>query len=309
MHSSGSFLRTVIELVRFKMEEPVAKITDDVLTRLFIAEAWSETFSLLKLDSDSLPIVRTSVTLVAGTNRYLIPPWCEMVLRLVIRDSNGMVIRDWVPSDIMDTYPGWRIEGNEIVFEPLPATSTITPWELWSVPSGDICLHLGTGAVIGPSTIKLAATPTLGLLDRRPNAYAGQVLRIIHEGRAWQERIIGSYDTTTRRATVLTPFEQGTGLLPPDAVEEAPNVTYEIAPLGWRSLWTAVSWKVCMKIGAMRNVELKQMTFFDLEYQRARKSVIDRAQVNHRLVKHLQRRTVDNAAIWDISAWSFDAQS
>lgn len=313
MHSSGSFIETVLEKIRLFVVDPGAgtgMFNDDVIVRQLMGTAWAETLSLLKLTDDSLPIIKTTITIEQGTSRYKIPPYLEMVLRLCRVTDDKRVWLDWVPGELFGVWgPGWRLEQNEIVFEPTPSqppsvAGVQEDWELWGVPSGDVCLHKGTGTVVSPTVITLAATPTLGLLDRRPNAYAGQVLRLLSAGRSWQEGVIASYDHTTRRVTMHTAFVQGANDLPADAA----SVDYEIAPVGNRAVWDTVGWKVCMMIGASRNIQQKQMVYFDLMYQKGIKAMMDRAQHNWRLIKHFSRKTVDNQPLFSLSSYAFDGE-
>lgn len=305
MHSSGSFLYTVIEKIRIAIDEPAtsAKWTDDLLTRLVIADAWASTFSMLKLTSDSLPVISFTIDLVRNQSRYVIPPLFDSVVRLVRKDTNNadIITHDWKPRG--DTHPwmsGWRLEGNEIVFEPTP-TEADAGWTLMGVPSGDACLHYGIGAVVDPTHVTLAASPVLGLLDRRPNGYAGLVLRTLSTGRTWQERVISSYDPVTRIATFASAFVQDANNLPANAAA----VTYEIAPLGNRMLWTAVAYKAAMAVGASRDLTEKKMKWLELQYQIALKAVFDRAKAQRRVIQHYDRATVDNKDLGRFDVWCF----
>lgn len=314
MHASGSFIETVLEKIRLFVVDPgggTGMFDDDVIVRQLMGSAWAETLSLLKLTDDSLPIIKTTITITQGTTRYKIPPYLEFVLRLCRVTDDQRVWLDWVPGELFGVWgPGWRLEHNEIVFEPTPTQPPTVggveeDWELWGVPSGDVCLHKGTGTVVDASTITLAASPTLGLLDRRPNAYAGQIIRLLASDRSWQEGIIATYDHTTRRVGVHVAFTQDSNGLPANGQ----TVDYEIAPLGNRAVWDTVAWKVCLMIGASRNLQQKQMQYFDLMYQKGVKAMMDRAQHNWRLIKHFSRKNVDNQPLYSLSSYSFDGEA
>lgn len=310
MHPSGSFLRSVIEKVRVSVDEPAsnAKFTDDILTRLYISSAWAQTFSMMKLSGDSVPVVRLAFDLVADQYRYLIPAWVDSVVRVVKRDERQNIVNDWVPAAQMTAAgPGWKIEGNEFIVDVLPYQGD-PGWEMLVIPSGDFCLHLadGTnstskGTVVGPTSITLSLAPYLGLLDRRPNVYAGQVIRILETGRVWQERVIKSYDAATRLATVWTAFDQDANNLPANGQP----VSYEIAPLGNRVLWDSVAWKVCQNVGASRKFTRKDMEHLEIEYQRAMKGAFDRADVQKRISKYMAKQTVDNRDLVSFDVWAF----
>jgi len=105
------------------------------------------------------------------------------------------------------------------------------------LPTGDVRLHCGEAGAIDNTTstesctVVLEATPTThGVLDNRPNAYAGSVFRVLSAStnNYVQERIISAYDVATRTATLRPAFT--TALLPGGA-----TVAYEIAPLLWQA--------------------------------------------------------------------------
>lgn len=292
MHSNGSFLYTVIEKARFLLEEPSADtILDDFIARQVIPDAYEEVLNAVRLSQENPWLMRFTFSTVADTRYYPIPPGVEQVVQLVsLDDDSGDPATDWRPRHNLHPYgPGWRLEGNLIVFEPVP--TEVEDWTLLFIPSGDVMLHYGSGTVVGSArtTIQLAAAPTLGLLDQRPNAYVGQVLRVLHSGCPWGEQVIESYDVATRQATVRLPFAS-TGY---PAAGNA--ITYEIAPLGWRSLWTSVAHRATITVGTMRSKSEHQMNLYHALYNMSLKTVRDKlGNYLGRVCKSREIRTIDN---------------
>lgn len=305
MHSSGSFLKSVIEKIRINTDEPevTSKYTDDILVRQFIADAWAETLGMLKLSADHLPLISFTFSLVQNQARYVIPAVLDSVVRLVQKDAaSGFITADWRPrGDLHPWQAGWRIEGNEIVFDPVPSVSS-NSWIILGVPSGDTNLHYGTGTVVSTTQVQLASTPDIGLRDLRPNAYIGMTLRVLSAMRQWQERTITAYDVDTRTVTVGSAMTQSGTALP----DNGQSVVYEIAPLGMRQLWSAVAWKTSMSVMTGRDASQKRLVQFELQYQRALKSLMDRAKMQRRVIQHYNRNTVDNTALFGFDVWSFN---
>jgi len=123
MHASGSVIMSIIEKIRLCTDEPVAKYSDDLLIRQFIPQAWAETLSMLKMTGDSLPLVIVPLTIVADTDRYVLPSWIDSVIRLVRRSTSDpdFIESDYVPASLYARGgAGWRVEANAYVFDPIP---------------------------------------------------------------------------------------------------------------------------------------------------------------------------------------------
>lgn len=288
MDSTGSFIRSVIEQIRYLLDNVIAdaKYDDAFLARTVIPSAIANVMGEVRMNQDDLIVIRSSISVVAGTENYLLPPCVGEVWRLGKLDSYGNLTHDWRPNDERHPDgPGWSLQANMISFRPIPQTTET--WTLWWTPSADATCHVGTGEVVSTTVIELAETPTLGILDRRHNAYVGAVIRILESDRVLQERVITSYSTNTRLATVDVPF---TSL--PTAGQE---VDYEIAPIFYRPMLDAVALKAAMVIGVPRDISEKQMMYLDKNYSAAMKALSDHLTNKQlRTGKGIDWKTLDN---------------
>lgn len=302
MHPSGSFLMTVIERARFLLEEPGGdtQYPDSFIARQVIPPEFATVMNSLALGQENPILFRMTISLVDGTEYYVLPPCVRQVWRLGKYDSEtGVITHDWYPrSDQSPMGKGWALEANTISFSPTPTSAE--DWTLWYVPSSDYLCHQGSGTVSGSlrTSIVLASTPTLGILDQRPNAYVGAVLRVIHTGAPWQERVITSYDVATRTATVNIPFDS-TGY--PAA---AAAITYEIAPIAWQSLWATIALRVAFQLGVARNVSEKKLGLLDGLFNRSLKSIRDHlGNLQGRRPKSFNNQTYDNRDFTSPTPW------
>lgn len=304
MHTSGSILKTIVERTRFLLDRPSTdRYIDDYLVRNVIMPKFVEVMNSIDMSSGELVVLRQSLSLVAGTEYYQLPPNIGSILRLVIRDTaSGLVTNDWKPRN--ENHPdgvGWRLEGNTLAFRPIPQDDT--EWELWHLPTGNIELHYATdGAIVNASTITLSAAPALGMLDRNENAYVGQKIRCIPtSGGTIQTRIISQYAATTRTATLRTPLDLSSG-----NVLAIGALTYEIAMYGYQSLWNAIACKAAMFLGIPAGLSQARMRSIDIEYNAAMKAATDFiSNRNERVSKHHERATVDHRDDeLDLFSWS-----
>lgn len=278
---------------------------DAFVARQVIPQVYEEVMGLLKLNSENPILFRFSVDLVIGTEYYILPPAIQQIWRLgKIDATTGTTTNDWFPRDEFSPLGrGWSIEANMLSFSPPPTMAET--WTLWYIPSCDFMCHKGTGAYSlsdtgddDRTTITLAAAPDLGLLDQRPNAYAGAVLRIIQSGVPWQERVIDSYDVANRRAHVRIPFDST------NWVDVDDPVTYEIAPIAWTSLWNAISLRVAFNLGVARNLSEKKLGLIDGEYRRAVKAIRDKlGNIMGRRTKGFANQTYDNIDFSSPQPW------
>lgn len=138
------------------------------------------------------------------------------------------------------------------------------------------------------SVLDLAATPTLGVVDRRENAYVGSVLRILPASGPVEERQITAhyYDqpTSTWKVEVRTPF----------SLVAADSVLYEIAPAGSQSLYEAIAAWAALKIGTSFLSRERQESI-TLQYRAAIKTIGDNlTYVQSRVPSHYERKTSDS---------------
>lgn len=250
MHPTGSFIKTILERVRAYVNEPDAdaKYKDEYVVRAIIQPALDEVTGRIVMTENCPIICRFSLTLVAGQEFYTLPCARE-IIALRKMDPDKYILWDWRPdTDHHPMGPGWVVEGNTIRFNPTPAEAETL--DIWFLPSGAITPHYsdaGGACSADGTTFTLTATPTLGSLDRRENAYAGNVLRYLPADGIWQERIIQSYNPSTRVATLRRPLSSIPGT--------RTSLRYEVAPLYHAGLWEAVATRSAMKLGTMNRQE------------------------------------------------------
>jgi hypothetical protein len=311
MHSSGSIILTVVERIRGFLDEPASKYPDAYIVNHVLAPSLADVLARLALNADGPPLARITLNLEVGTRFYQVPAFIAEVWFLARFDEDENITADWKPRGSWHpSGPGWRIEGNVIVFEPALTEARAGEWRLVGTASGDFCPHYAKAGAIGQGSsssaaessssssegstgetlFTLDAAPTLGILDQRPNAYAGAVLRILRTAAGgttvWEERAIGSHDAEAGTVEVLVPFEH---------YQEGDVVHYEVVCQGWQSIAEAVAARGAMKLGTSKDVSAKKMTFLRDEYRHAMKTAGDRlAFQNIRSPKSWDRATRDN---------------
>lgn len=292
MHSTGSFLLTVIERVRAYLDEATldAKYTNDYLVRQVISPEMVNVMARLS-NSFSNPIrLRHSISLLTDTEHYTLPPNIGEIYRVAIMDVNNRVTQEMMPNnEFHPRGPGWQIQGNMLSFRPLPTKAETV--DIHYIPNGDFHPHYDAdGGVLnaGETTFVFDASPTLGSLDNRENAYAGAILRVWEPStNIIEERVIKSYTANGRTATVHIPFTHAA----------ASGLKYEVAPPGMNSLYQAIACSCAMNLGTARNITQKQMQFITLQYKMAMKTVGDNlSNMQARTGKAFDKRTVDNSA-------------
>jgi hypothetical protein len=131
-------------------------------------------------------------------------------------------------------------------------------------------------------------TPTVGVVDRRDNAYLGCVVRILTSTGIIEERIISKWtkNSTFFETQVRLPFTYAT----PGAV------TIEYAPFGLESLFEAVAVGGAMKLGTYKKISGAQFQMLQLQYKDAMKTAMDHfANKQMRTGKYFERSTADNS--------------
>jgi hypothetical protein len=307
MHSTGSFLLTVIERLRAYLDEAImdAKYTNDYLVRHVICPEMVNVMSRLSNNADNLIRIRHEITLVKDQEHYILPPNIGEIYRFAVVDSNGRITKEFMPrNEFNPTGPGWHIQGNLLSIRPFPGVGETA--DIHYIPTGDFFPHYHAGSestdggeMTSFTTFVFDDTPTLGGIDNRENAYAGAVLRVWttaagHHGglpdhAVLEERIIESYDASTRIATVRRPFTT-------DICDGTkPGLRYEVAPVGMNSLYQAITCAAAMNLGTARNITQKQMTFLIVQYKMAMKTIGDNLSfMQARKPKHFEKNTVDN---------------
>ena len=295
MHSTGSFLLTVIERVRAYLDESTidAKYTNDYLVRHVICPEMVNVMSRLSMNYSNPIRLRHSITLATDQEHYVLPPNIGEIYRIAILDDNNRVTQEMMPkNEFHPRGPNWQVQGNELSFRPLPAKAETV--DIHYIPNGDFQPHYDSdgGEFTSQTTFVFDSAPTLGSIDNRENAYAGAVLRVwTHSTHAvLEERVIESYDASTRTATVRRPFTTDIS----DGTQT--GMRYEVAPTGMNSLYQAIACACAINLGTVRNVTKKQMDFFVLQYKMNMKTIGDNlSNLQNRQGKSYDKRTVDNS--------------
>jgi hypothetical protein len=282
MDSTRSFLKTVIERVRGYLDDADfdAKYTDQFLVQHVVMPSLVDVWSRCSLNADNPVMLSFDVTLANDQECYVIPPCVGEVHEIVqFTGTNGTQTSDGVPTS--DLYPrhrmsvggqNWALEGNMLCFRPFPQNlSGNTTWTIRYTTNGDMSPHYHDSTVTnagslnaGKTEFTFSTSPSLGLLDKRENAYAGQVLRIL-DGDVFEERVIASYNPATRVATLKRPFSTPT----------AGAHLYEVCPAQSQGLVEAVSLACSLKLGAWRKISAAHAQMLQLQYRSAIKTIGD----------------------------------
>ncbi len=275
MHASGSFIRTVLERIRFYTDDADgdAKYTNDYLVRHVIMPCTVEVITQLNLDADNPILATFSVVPESGVSNYLLPPDIQMVLQISKRDSNGNLLWDAYPRGTLNpSGPGFYFDGNTLVLKPLPISTD--SFDITYIPAGGANMVLcdtgttfartGSGST-AVDTVTLPASPTYGTVDHRPNAYVGSIVRVLASS-LWEERVCTAYNYATRTLTVRTPF----------TTTPSSNTSVEVCPC-WciQPLWEAVSLSGAMKFGTAKNLSGPKMAALRIQYSKAMKAIGD----------------------------------
>lgn len=298
MNSTNSFLYTVIDRIRLYLDDPDvnAKYTDQYIVQHTISPSLVDVISRLALTSGAPVLLPVDLTLVADQYIYELPPCVGSVLAVTTIDEDGNDVSELKPrSHFHVDGLGWSLEGHPGLFRLKLGSNSLlglSSLRVWYVSTGDVHPHYGSGTladVSGTDTVTLANTPTLGLLDRRPNAYAGQVLRVLpsSSAAAVEQRIITSstFAAGVFKALVDHPF----------TYTSDGAVTYEIAPAGSQSLYEAIACWAAMKLGTARRITNAHYERLTQHYRAALKSSGDvLTNVQGRVPHHIERNTRDN---------------
>lgn len=297
MNSNYSFLQTLLTRVRAYVDEPDvdAKYTDDFILRHFIMPSLTEAYARINLSASDPALCKYSFTLGGTGNRYYqLPANVGEIRRLVVRQSDGSILYDFRPrSDRHRLEAGWSIEGN-VLYTPVETGATYS-CSLEYLPTGDYFPHLGASAGltesstgVGYNTVQLAASPTLGQVDRRVNGLAGGYIRLIPSSGKVQERLIESSFLSGGNWFVKTilPFDTGTNPY---------TDTYEIAPMGSQSFNEMVSLSAAIRLAVARKQPPSVIRNFQLLYASARKTAVDAAAYRQNRTGHaFGKDSVDN---------------
>lgn len=310
MHSSGSFLRTVIERIRTYLDEPDvdAKFTDDYIVRHVICPGMVDVISRINNTTTAPIILEATLTMDGEETRFVLPPCIAQVHRFVVQNDAGDPILDVLPRDIYNRLGvGWRLEGSPssfVIVVPSPPAGTNTI-KVWYTSNGDILPHLASGTLAEDAdtllnTVTLATTPTLGSVDRREGAYIGQYLRILTSGDTnppIEERPIVSHDRvgSSWKVVVDPPFEHAS----------VGTITYEIVPCGAQSMMEATAAWCASKLGTARKISNEHMSRILTNYRASLKTIGDNLTTAQARMPHTYPRdTIDSPQNQSPFTWS-----
>ena len=297
MHSTNSFIYTVIERIRGYLDDPDldAKYSDDFLIRHIIMPSMVNVNSRINNSMTNPVVSRLRISLVDDQQYYQLPPTVGEVWNVCEYDTDtGEITRDYKPRNHYSANgPSWRLEGNQLSVLPLPDEAKDI--DVMYTHNGDLLLHYGTSTTSNGAlasdlvTFTLDSSPTIGAIDKRPNAYAGAVLRIL-SGNVVEERVIDSSSSSKESSaielTVRTAFDYHT---------PGEDITYEIAPAGFQPMYEAISASGALKLASYKKITGTHFQMIQLQYKDALKSAADHyANMQMRMPKHLAKDTIDN---------------
>ena len=290
MDSTGSILKTVVELFRRALDETDlnAKYPDQTLVQKYLPMAIHAVQGRLLMDTDKPVYLSHEISISGSTvTRYMLPPSVQEVHGLVKEYSYGNVIDEVLPtSDRHHDRRGrtWTLEGNELRIESSAFPSGT--WKVLYIPSPETFPHYATdGTLVDTETITLSAAPSLGLLDRRVGGYIGATVRIIPASGPIEERVI---DDHTYAGGVWT-----ISLRKPLVYNTTPGtITYEIAPFLDPALLWAVTYSMVLQVGASRRLSGAAIGSFTRQYNEALKAISDR-------LSNTQARTGKSFYVYD----------
>lgn len=274
MIASESFLETVVERARAYLNDPdlEAKYPDDWVIRHALMPSMVDVLARLNLSADNPVVCRVSVTPVTGSRFYQLPPCVGEVLEVAVYSSEMVLMEDVMPRHFLNPMgSNWRLEGSLLVFEPTPTAGQT--YSVAYISNGSFSPHLSEdGGLLqvnpdGSHRFWLDPAPDKGTLDRRDNAYAGQVLRLLPTVGAVEERVIGASGYAGGRVWVdlRTPLSLGSG----------DTLRYEVAPQGHESLYDAIALMVASRMGVMARLNQGTLNQIEKLYRSALKTIKD----------------------------------
>lgn len=252
----------------------------------------------LVLRVDAAPSGLDTVRMVYQTNGDILPHYGSGTLAyertttatLTVTDGESTITRStgsWVTdgyeiNDYLDTTNFANADNNLTYIRVTDVTANVL------TTTGTFGTTVTESATVSAnkSKLTLAATPTLGGLDRRENSYVGSVLRLLPATGPIEERQITAhyYSGGSWYVEVRGAFDEIAG----------GSVLYEIAPAGAQSLYEAIAAWSAMKIGSNFLTKQRQDSLL-LQYRAAIKTIGDNlTYVQSRDPHHYERKTADS---------------
>ena len=238
--SGSGFLSDVVSLVRKATDEPnqSPKYTDGDIVE-YLQAGMDAVMPDIAVNTDHPIVVRYEITLVDGTQYYVLPPNVAELIRVAkINSSTGLPEYEvWPGSHMNQGGSGWKLEGNVLrLLRDWDSTDTL---ELMYYPNSEPAMHKGTSEATAAASVTLMAVPTDGTLGTRPNEYVGMLLRILSsDQKVQEERLITAYNVTTRVATLAKDFD----------TTPTGTVVYEVVPIFSRTIKHVVALRTAIDI-------------------------------------------------------------
>jgi hypothetical protein len=266
----AEWLNRIIALTRKYTDEPVvnAKYSTSELA-VMIESAFQTILADINTSTDAPILCRYSMSLGASTQDYLLPPSVGSVRRIAkLNTTTGLPEWQLVPGSMQQLQgPSLTLEGRTLRLTP-KWTSTHTV-EVLYVPNGDFRLLYGTPGTFVDTEydhVLLPASPILGTLDTRENAYVGAILRVWStDGDFYlEERTITAYNNATRQCTVSPNFSQ---LWYTEDVTNSKLPRVEVIPAYGRLIESIVCWYLAREIAAISG-NTKKYSLAEAEYRK-----------------------------------------
>ena len=274
MSITESYIKQTLDGIRLNIDEvgTNGKYDDSTLLKNVLGPSLQDVMHRIH-NSSQLPVVNVyDFTIAANVNHVTLPPCIGQVWRVVLLDdADEETFEVYSRHDLSIGGFNVRFEGNSLhIHKELTGAQDI---RIYYTHTGKVGWHYGGSAAhgiaattSGASKFTCATTPTIGAVDRRLNAYGGQLLRTFPSTGVIEERVIdksiytlGSWVLNLRDA-----FNVVDG-----------SVAYEIVPPGPPAMWEAVTYSACIRLGTIRSMTQKQMAYFHDLYKGARKTLVE----------------------------------
>lgn len=284
--SGSGLLSDLVTLIRKATNEPLTnpKYTDGDIVEL-IQAAMDVVLTDVHINTDHPIIIRHSITLVSGSQDYILPPGVGEILRIAKIDTGTNLPQweAWPGSYFNPAGHGWKVEGNVLrLLQDWLSTDTL---EIMYIPSAEALMHKATASAATATTITFPASVTDGTLDTRPNAYVGMVVRILSSTQnILEERVVTAYDVATRVATLNKAWD----------TTPTGTIVYEVVPLFNRLIKHVVALRTSMDILSQEGNEKKIRTLernYAVKMMAMRRSIEKR---ENRFPHHFDGDTWDN---------------
>ncbi len=238
--SGSGFLSDVVSLVRKATDEPSQspKYTDSDIVE-YLQAGMDAVLTDIHVNTDHPIIVRYTITLVDGTQFYILPPNVAELMRVAkVNSTSGLPEYEvWPGSHMNPGGHGWKLEGN--VLRLLRDWDSTDSLELMYIPNSEPAMHKATASAIDATTVTFPSSVTDGSLGQRPNEYVGMLLRILSSDQNYvEERMITAYNVTTRIATVAKAWD----------TTPTGTVVYEVVPIYSRTIKHVVALRTAIDI-------------------------------------------------------------